>query len=60
MAEECEQYRPIGRPTGSYPEAGLEEINSHFLEADFWPGVGHLLNCLTPPRILGDNPGSVP
>jgi hypothetical protein len=31
-----------------------------FLEADFRPGVSHTIpNCLTPPRILGDNPGSI-
>ncbi len=29
---------PDGRPTGSYPETGLEEINGDLLEADFWPG----------------------
>jgi hypothetical protein len=28
-----------GRPHGTYPETGLEEINGDFLEADFWPGV---------------------
>ena len=28
--------RPVGRPTGSYPETGLEEITSDVLEADFW------------------------
>jgi hypothetical protein len=30
---------PDGRPTGAYPETGLEEINGDLLEADFWPGM---------------------
>ena len=28
---------PVCRPTGSYPETGLEEINGDLLEEDFWP-----------------------
>ena len=27
------------RPTGSWPETGLEEINGDLLEEDFWPGM---------------------
>jgi hypothetical protein len=30
------------RKLGNYPETGLEEINSDFLEADFWAKA-----CLT-------------
>jgi hypothetical protein len=33
------QLLPVGRPTGSYPETGFEEINSDVPEDDFWPGI---------------------
>ena len=32
---EAARSLPVGRLTGSYPEAGLEEINSDLPEADF-------------------------
>jgi hypothetical protein len=30
------RFCPDRRPTGSYPETGLEEIKRDLLEADFW------------------------
>jgi hypothetical protein len=47
--------RPVGRLLGSYPETGLEEINSDLLEADLW--LASLPRSLSELRVLrGTNP----
>lgn len=33
--QSCDSSTPDGRPTGSYPATGLEEIKADLLEADF-------------------------
>src|ERR1017187_5033038 len=39
------RLRAGGRPTGSWPETGLEEISGDFLEADLWPASSRVCSA---------------